>query len=123
LQTSIPLTPIGGFFGGGDDNISSACGVFFLLLCLPRFGALTPSPLLFLSSFVVARDGDVVFVLLLLLSMLVFKFSYGNGIAATFAVGFVGCSLCFGSIYKFSAVFDSDFCVDSGLLFFAKAPV
>jgi hypothetical protein len=56
------LTSFAGFFCGGDTNISSASGSD---LCLPRFGALTPSPSLFLSSFVVVDGvGDVVFVLL-----------------------------------------------------------
>jgi hypothetical protein len=49
---------------------------------------------------------------------------HGNGIAAaTFAVDFVGGSVCFGSISKFCAAFDLDFSVDFGLLSFAKAAV
>jgi hypothetical protein len=51
-----------------------------------------------------------------------FVFQYGNSIAATSAVDFVGCSLCFGSISEFAA-FNLDFLVNFGLLSFAKVAV
>jgi hypothetical protein len=66
----------------GENTSSSASGAdFTLLLGLPRFGALTPPPSWFLSSFVDDGGGDVVFVFVLLLTSM-FVFQYGNSIAA-----------------------------------------